>query len=61
MSAESPKLIDLAPGEAARVLVQSADETWLSELQRSLDRQRARADIDRVLEVWDLSQSEAAG
>jgi hypothetical protein len=53
-------LIDLAPGKAARILVQQADERWLSELQRSLDRERAQVDLDRILAVWGLSQAEAA-
>jgi len=60
MSGEPAKLIDLAPSEAARVLVQNADEAWLSELQRSLDQRRAHADLDRILAVWDLSQTDAA-
>jgi len=60
MGGETAKLIDLAPGEAARVLVQNADEAWLSELQRSLDQRRAHADLDRILAVWDLSQTDAA-
>lgn len=61
MVGNTVELTDLAPNEAARVLVRSADEVWLSELQRSLDRQRARAGFDRVLAVWNLSQTDAAG
>jgi len=61
MVGDTAELTDLAPNEAARVLVRSADEVWLSELQRSLDRQRARAGFDRVLAVWNLSQTDAAG
>lgn len=60
MAGDTAALIGLAPGEAARVLIQSADEAWLSELQRSLDRHRAHADFDRFLAVWGLSQSDAA-
>lgn len=60
MTGDAGTLIELAPGEAARALIQSADESWLSELQRSLDRQRARADLDRILAVWGLSQTDAA-
>ena len=60
MNGETAKLINLAPGEAARFLVQNADEAWLSELQRSLDQRRAHADLDRILAVWDLSQTAAA-
>jgi hypothetical protein len=60
MGGNTAELTDLAPSEAARVLVRSADEVWLSELQRSLDRQRARAGLDRVLAVWKLSQTDAA-
>ena len=61
MGRDTAKLIDLAPQEAARVLVQSADEGWLAELQSSLDRLRTRDDLDRILAVWDLSQNELAG
>ncbi len=60
MGGEAAVLTDLTPGEAARVLVSRADEVWLSELQRSLDRQRARSGFDRVLAIWNLSQSDAA-
>ena len=60
MVGETSNLLDLAPGEAARVLIRNADETWLAELQLSLDRQRAHADLDRILAVWDLSQTDAA-
>ena len=60
MGGNAEKLMDLAPGEAARVLVQNADEAWLAELQRSLDQRRAHADLDHILGVWNLSQSDAA-
>jgi predicted XRE-type DNA-binding protein len=60
MGGNAAKLMDLAPGEAARVLVQNADEAWLAELQRLLDQQRAHADLDHILGVWNLSQSDAA-
>jgi predicted XRE-type DNA-binding protein len=60
MGRNAEKLMDLAPGEAARVLVQNADEAWLAELQRSLDQWRAHADLDHILGVWNLSQSDAA-
>lgn len=60
MGGDTVELTDLAPSDAARVLVRHADESWLSELQRSLDRQRARAGFDRVLAVWNLSQTETA-
>lgn len=60
MTVETPELTDLAPNEAAQVLLRRADEVWLSELQRSLDRQRSRAGFDRVLAVWNLNQSDAA-
>jgi len=60
MTVETSELTSLAPSEAARVLLRRADEVWLSELQRSLDRQRARAGFDRVLAVWNLNQSDAA-
>ncbi len=61
MVAETAKLVELAPGEAARVLAKNASETWLAELQRSLDRELAHVDLDRILAVWDLSQADAAG
>jgi predicted DNA-binding protein (UPF0251 family) len=60
MAVEATRLVELSPGEAARVLVQQADDEWLTELQINLDRRRARADLDRILAVWDLNQSEAA-
>ena len=60
MVAETAKLVELTPREAARVLAQNADETWLAELQRSLDRELAHVDLDRILAVWDLSQADAA-
>lgn len=60
MGTPTVELTDLAPSEAARALLRSADEAWLSELQRSLDRHRARAGFDRILAVWNLSQTDAA-
>jgi predicted transcriptional regulator len=60
MTVETAELTDLAPNEAAQVLLRRADELWLSELQRSLDRQRARAGFGRILAVWNLNQSDAA-
>lgn len=60
MGGDTAELTDLAPGEAARVLVRRADDVWLSELQRSLDRQRAHDGLDRVLSIWNLNQSDAA-
>ena len=60
MVTETVKLLNLEPKEAARILVQSADEGWIFELQRSLDQQRTRTDLDRILAVWDLRQSDAA-
>ncbi|MCK5379566.1 MAG: hypothetical protein KAJ78_09175 [Acidobacteria bacterium] len=60
MVTETANLLDLAPKEAARILVQSADEAWIFELQRSLDRHRTRTDLDRILAAWNLRQSDAA-
>jgi len=60
MATATTKLIELAPGEAARVLSRAADEAWLSEFAFSLDRYRGRDDLDRILAVWNLSQSDAA-
>jgi len=53
-------LIGLAPQDAARVLLQHADAVWLSELQHSLDRQRGQTELDRILRVWNLKQSDLA-
>lgn len=61
MTVETAELTDLAPRDAARFLLSRADEEWLSELQLSLDRQRARTGFDRILAVWNLNQSDAAG
>jgi hypothetical protein len=60
MNPSIEQLTELAPGEAARALLQHADATWLAELQRSLDRQRSQAELDRILRVWGLRQSDLA-
>lgn len=60
MDGNPVKLVELAPSEAAKVLVEQADEAWLAELQRSLDRRLAHPALDRLLAVWDLSQADAA-
>jgi hypothetical protein len=60
MDVDTGRLIELPPGEAARLLVRQADDEWLSELQRTLDRERAQLDLDRILAVWGLSQTDAA-
>ena len=60
MVSETAKLTELAPGKAAQVLIQTADQAWLSEFSWSLDRYRAHDDLDRILAVWNLSQSDAA-
>lgn len=60
MASDLAKLTDLAPGKAAQVLIQTADQEWLSEFSWSLDRYRAHDDLDRILAVWSLSQSDAA-
>jgi DNA-binding transcriptional regulator YiaG len=60
VTTDTASIVELDPREAAEVLVRSADEAWLRELQRSLDRRRSQIDIDRILDVWDLSQSEVA-
>ena len=36
------------------------EEAWLDAFSEHLDRQRARDALARTLEIWDLSQSEAA-
>jgi predicted transcriptional regulator len=38
----------------------SGDDDWLDELSEALDRRRAGRSLARILEVWDLSQAEAA-
>lgn len=58
--ADALRLVELEPGEAARVLVQQADEAWLTELQRWLDQELAHVDLDRIFAVWGLSQADAA-
>jgi len=60
MVTEAVQLLNLEPNEAARILVQSADEGWIFELQRSLEQHRTRTDLDHFLAVWDLRQSDAA-
>ena len=61
MASNAAKLTALDPVETARSLVREADEEWLSEFTRSLHRQRARDELGRVLDVWGLSRSAAAG
>lgn len=61
MAIEATELVELPPVEAARLLEKNAEAGWLAELQLVLDRRLARPDLDRVLAVWDLSQSDAAG
>jgi hypothetical protein len=60
MAGDAAKLVELAPSEAARALVEQADEAWLAELQLSLDRELAHPGLERILAVWDLSQADAA-
>ena len=61
MTAETEWIMELNPKEFAKSLIQKADEAWLSEFTRSLDRHRARDDFDRFLTVWNLNQNAAAG
>lgn len=56
------KVTSLSPKEAATRLIRasSSDEEWLDRFSRQLDQQRASQSLSRVLQVWGLSQSEAA-
>ena len=60
MTAETEWMMELNPKEFAKSLIQKADEAWLSEFTRSLERHRARDDFDRFLAVWNLNQNAAA-
>ena len=60
MIAQAAKLMELTPDAAARLLAENADEVWLAQLQQSLDRELAQVDLDRILAVWNLSQTDAA-
>lgn len=48
------------PERAAALLVASRPATWVRRFGDELDRRVAGSDLDRVLSVWDLSQSDAA-
>jgi predicted transcriptional regulator len=48
------------PKEAAQALVGNRSAEWLDEFSEALGRQRAGAELRRILQVWGLSQSEAA-
>lgn len=52
----------LSPKEAAEQLIRasSTDDEWLDRFSRQLDRRRSGKALERVLQVWDLSQAEAA-
>jgi hypothetical protein len=51
----------LAPDEAADELVarHEADPDWLDAFAEAFERRRSGHDLERILRVWDLSQSEA--
>ncbi|MEO0575670.1 MAG: hypothetical protein AAF004_09415 [Pseudomonadota bacterium] len=52
----------LTPKEAASRLIRASksDQDWLDRFSRQLDQQRGGQSLARVLQVWGLSQSEAA-
>ena len=46
---------------AEKILEARRDQThWLDQLSEALDRRRAGQALGRILEVWDLSQTDAA-
>ncbi|HEX6300652.1 MAG TPA: hypothetical protein VF148_09340 [Acidimicrobiia bacterium] len=52
--------ISLAPEEAARELIESADVGWLRDLVDALDRQVRTEPLNRLTTLWDLSNAAAA-
>ena len=54
-------VLKMPPGRVAEALVQghARDPEWLDEFADALDRKRQGSALERVLEVWGLSQSEA--
>lgn len=52
--------ISLAPDEAARELIESADVVWLRELVDALDRRVRTEPLSRLTTLWDLSNAAAA-
>lgn len=52
--------ISLAPDEAARELIESADVGWLRDLVDALDRQVRTEPLNRLTTLWDLSNAAAA-
>lgn len=52
--------ISLAPDEAARELIESADVVWLRELVDALDRRVRTEPLNRLITLWDLSNAAAA-
>lgn len=53
---------ELEPKEAANRIAETKElrDEWLDEFTEHLDKRRAGKSLARTLEVWDLSQSEAA-
>ena len=54
-------VLEMTPGRAAQtVLEEHADDPeWLDAFAATLERRRRGAALARILEVWDLSRSEA--
>ena len=48
------------PGKAAAELAGTRSAEWLDAFTEALLRQRSGGELRRILQVWDLSQSEAA-
>lgn len=55
-------LLQRPPSELAGAILQThgSSSDWLDEFAEALDRGRAGQELGRVLDVWGLSQSEAA-
>lgn len=53
--------LEMAPRRLAEMLIaeHSTDPAWLDEFCDALDRRRQGGVLERILEVWGLSQSEA--
>lgn len=60
-SAESlSSVAHLSPKEAAAQLASRRDDVWLDRFSAHLDRQRSGQSLERILDVWGLSQADAA-
>lgn len=61
--AEPAGLLQHDPVEAAAALLRAAEdadaEAWIDQFAGALERQRGREDLERILDVWGLSQADA--